>query len=527
MNQRFTIVDSSSIGPRAEPTPPSSYHPDDASPTSPLRYPAPDTPPATNMDADAQPIACMYIPNCDTGSTLRKAISHIFGRNKMCTRLIPQRIWVHYCRKHYQRSRYRNPKEYAKLQCDLVQKQIRAIREWSLANMKKGTAGVVQDWGLAVRKREQKRLDDLGGASRKRTASAAFDGDSDDEDSGRGNPVPATAVPQWLLNLCGKGYSTEAILDIFSRLHTEILNDVMPCFPDIEILPNIIIDQDEPKSPKAYTKRGSVGAHKRSQSLGVGMKSAYFSADRRMSQLSVWGQDSVGYAGSSQKRQRHDNMESMDGGIPSFQRSLGAERPIESGRRMQQLTHRPVFPNIDEHQAPEHYYGSSSQIYQQPLPAPTPQRLGGQSMAAHLETHNEQAYSARRPSHQRSHSDMSFTRGRSAYSPSQRTTHATIQEHNESLGQQYSGYRSEQTPTLHYPESRPMTQLPRPASYGHARHQSTPLTQQAYPPSPMHCMRESQPSSSNYGYGPSGNTRPPVPTVIESSQARAMYSSRR
>lgn len=214
------------------------------------------------MDArnQAQTIACMYIPNCDTGSQLRKAISHIFGRNKMCTRLIPQHIWVHYCRKHYQRSRYRNPKEYAKLQCDLVQKQIRAIREWSNANVQNGAAGTVKDWGLAVRKREQKRLDDITASGRKRTASAAFEQDSGDEDGGHGlSAVPATAVPSWLLGLCGKGYSTDAILDIFSRLHTEILNDEMPCFPDIEILPNIVVDQDEAKSPKGYAKRGSGG----------------------------------------------------------------------------------------------------------------------------------------------------------------------------------------------------------------------------------------------------------------------------
>ncbi len=475
------------------------------------------------MDADNQPIACMYIPNCDTGSQLRKAISHIFGRNKMCTRLIPQRIWVHYCRKHYQRSRYRNPKEYAKLQCDLVQKQIRAIREWSLANMKRGAAGVVQDWGLSVRKREQKRLDDLGTTGRKRTSSAAFDQDSDDEDGNRGIPVPATAVPGWLLALCGKGYSTEAILEIFSRLHTEILNDVMPCFPDIEILPNIVVDQDEPKSPKGYNKRGSVGGHKRSQSLGVSMKSNYYAADRRMSQPAVWSQDDAGYGSPPQKRHRSTEVESMDRSIPSFPRSRMAERPIESGRRIQQLAHRPVFPNIDEHQAGEEYYSS----YQQPLPAPTPQRLGGHTMAAHLENNNEHAHAVRRPSHQRSYSDMSFARSRASYSPSPASVHSA---QNDNVGHHYSSqYRSEPTiprPSL-YSESRPVSQLPRPQYYGHSRHQSTPLAQQAYPEPTMHGMRDPQPSSSNYSYIQGSNTLPPVPHITETQQAQALYSSRR
>ena len=62
---------------------------------------------------------CMYIPNCDTGSThLRKAISHTLAATR-CVYATSEHIWVFYCRKHYQRSRYSNPKEYANLECDL------------------------------------------------------------------------------------------------------------------------------------------------------------------------------------------------------------------------------------------------------------------------------------------------------------------------------------------------------------------------------------------------------------------------
>ncbi|PVH85295.1 hypothetical protein DL98DRAFT_409665, partial [Cadophora sp. DSE1049] len=274
------------MGPRGEPTPPSSLHPDRHSPTNIPNYAPPATPPQNHgEDLASDQILCMYIPNCDTGSQLRKAISHIFGRNKMCTRLIPARVWVHYCRKHYQRSRYRNPKEYAKLQCDLVQTQIRRVHEWSLENSSRGLPGVVQDWGLAVRKREQKRLDEMNGSKKRNIA--AFE-NSDDEDgtdlNGRGsNILPATAVPDWLLERCGKGYSTQEILQIFNQLHTQILDDTMPCFPDIEILPNIVVDSDDPKSPKGYTKRTVVGGgHKRAQSLGIAaMRSDSQSHNRR------------------------------------------------------------------------------------------------------------------------------------------------------------------------------------------------------------------------------------------------------
>ena len=72
-----------------------------------------------------------------------------------------------------------------------MQKQIRRIHDWSLFNQRNGLPGVVQDWGLAVRKREQKRIDELSGAKRKRSASQ-YDDSEDDDDL----PVPATAVPR-------------------------------------------------------------------------------------------------------------------------------------------------------------------------------------------------------------------------------------------------------------------------------------------------------------------------------------------
>lgn len=514
------MSDSSSIGPRAEPTPPSSHHPDNSSPTSPPGYTAPDTPP--NMDAgnQAHAIACMYIPNCDTGSQLRKAISHIFGRNKMCTRLIPQHIWVHYCRKHYQRSRYRNPKEYAKLQCDLVQKQIRAIREWSEANKRQGVAGTVVDWGLAVRKREQKRLDDLNAGGRKRTASAAFDQGSDEEGGSRGNSnnsVPATAVPSWLLDHCGKGYSTDEILGIFSRLHTAILNDEMACFPDIEILPNIVVDQDEGKSPKGYTKRTPAAGHKRSQSLGVSsMTSNYYPGDRRMSQPGVWGPDASPYGGSSQKRQRPNEMytESQDRVIPSFQRARMSERPIETGRRTQVFAHRPVHPSIQEHD--DGY--ASQQAYHHPLPAPTPTRLGGQSMAAQLETNNDYVYAGRRGMHQRSQSDMSFAR-HNAYSPIPSMN--PVQERDGRVSRNFSpAYQTKQVyHNMQYTEHRP-SHVVRPVHSLHQRHQSTPMAHPYHPQQP-------QPSASGYNYGQPSSRLEPPPTISESPQVQAVYRDRR
>ncbi|KAM0138403.1 hypothetical protein ACHAP3_003730 [Botrytis cinerea] len=387
-------------------------------------------PPADGTDADTPP-ECMYITNCDTGSQPRKAISHIFGRNKMCTRLIPQSVWVHYCRKHYQRSRYRNPKEYAKLQCDLVQQQIRRVYDWSAQNQRRGEPGTIKDWGIAIRKREQKRLDELKGSGRKRR----FD-DEDEGDDDQG-PRPPTAVPDWLLSVIGSGYTTEEILEIFNRLHQEVLDDLLPCFPDIEILPNITVDQDEPKSPKGYAKRKvSSAGHKRSQSLGVGaMKAQNYSTplgqDRRMSQPVQFQSPNTGGAPTYNTTLKRRRPNSNDANVQGLQ-FTPVPSSFERRRSFQPAFANTGFDRIDEnHQSPAvdndfefprgRTHARASSVYQSPLVAPVARPLGihqnqVETQIQHMETGygmnggnmgmNMGMQGRARPSHQRSQSDM-------------------------------------------------------------------------------------------------------------------------
>lgn len=389
--RRPSRVSASGVGPIPELTPPNSTRL--ANLPSPLddgdedAEGDPATPPPADGDADTVP-ECMYIPNCETGSQPRKAISHIFGRNKMCTRLIPQSVWVHYCRKHYQRSRYRNPKEYAKLQCDLVQQQIRRVYDWSTQNMRRGEPGTIKDWGIAIRKREQKRLDELKGSGRKRRASTFDDEDEGDEDAQ--GPRPPTAVPDWLLHVIGTGYTTEEILEIFNRLHQEVLEDLLPCFPDIEILPNITIDQDEPKSPKGYAKRKvSSAGHKRSQSLGVAaMKTQSYSSpavqDRKMSQPVQYQSSSNGVpVYSATMKRRRPNPGDANAQHMQF-------APLLTDVERRRMSFQPAFPSFDR--IDENYQssigdndfefprsrqsGRSSSVYQSPLAAPVARPLG-------------------------------------------------------------------------------------------------------------------------------------------------------
>ncbi|OZA08987.1 MAG: hypothetical protein B7Y02_12155, partial [Rhodobacterales bacterium 17-64-5] len=166
----------------------------------------------------------MFVANCDTGSQLRKAISHLFGRNKSCTLKIPKDVWVYYCRKHYQRIRYRNARTYPSNQMELVKVQIVRLQRWSEANKAKGSGPCIKQWTLSLRKREQNRLDSGKGA-----------GDEGDEDTMTSQG--GSAVPEWIIQLLGDGYTTEKMLDIAERLHQEIERGSLSTVPEIEFLP--------------------------------------------------------------------------------------------------------------------------------------------------------------------------------------------------------------------------------------------------------------------------------------------------
>ncbi|KAI0386591.1 hypothetical protein F5Y04DRAFT_275043 [Hypomontagnella monticulosa] len=314
---------------------------------------APGPPPPNNG------IVCMYKPDCDTGSQLRKAISHIFGRNKTCTRNIPPHVWVHFCRKHYQRSRYRNAHEWAKVQCDLVQTQIRRVEEWSDENKRNGQPGIVQEWSLSMRKREQNRVQEK--SIRKR--SYRDESDDDDDTLPDHATLNGTAVPDWLRSKCGDGYSTAEIEEIVARLKQEMEETNMTQIPDIEILPNISMDTASDARPKTMLKRKtSTGsqAHKRSQSVGVALRPESQPMARRVSQPTYWRNEDALRPTPLEKRQRmsdpslysepyNDRWGHTNSRFPE-RPSLAPLRPTYT------LPHRPAFGNIQESHAEESYY---------------------------------------------------------------------------------------------------------------------------------------------------------------------------
>ncbi|KAI1302056.1 hypothetical protein F5Y03DRAFT_216257 [Xylaria venustula] len=216
-----------------------------------------------------RPNECMFMERCDTGAPLRKAISHILGRNKLCTRAIPIDCWVQICRKHYQRGRYRNLQDFALFQCALLQIQIQVIEEWSDKDKTNAPVGTVQDWTLTMRKREQHRMQEK---SRKRPYSDRSDNEEDDNNVDHA-VLTGTAVPDWLRKECRSGYSTEEITKIVGRIRNEVEDGKLNQIPDIEILPNISTEGVEvARAKKTQGRRNAVSSatdHKRTRSLSA------------------------------------------------------------------------------------------------------------------------------------------------------------------------------------------------------------------------------------------------------------------
>ncbi|OKL63759.1 hypothetical protein UA08_00032 [Talaromyces atroroseus] len=196
----------------------------------------------------------------------RKTVSHIFGRNKTCTQLIPDELWIWYCRKHYQRCRYRVV-NWALQQVVIVRETLDNFEKW----------GKIQCFSITLRKREQDRNRTNPSrsntanvpASRRRTTgritasraqtilhkarttTAAATGRSASSQepeitsTGRRKSFPvnvASPVPEFLYAYLGEDKSFDDIRHIIDEIGEYIrfeheFNKKEVSFPDIEILP--------------------------------------------------------------------------------------------------------------------------------------------------------------------------------------------------------------------------------------------------------------------------------------------------
>ena len=198
--------------------------------------PGPDTQPANKKEDTSKndedhlcefAAPCRMHPSPD-GMHYRKVVSHVFGRNKAVTKLFPLGVWVHYCRKHYQRARYRAD-QWPFTQCDLLLESLNRMENWD----------GVESFELILRRREQMRVGretesapNSGTSNQNNTTpSVGQNQDQDNKSSGtvtrppgRKHPTAIIApVPDWLRQHVGHGKTFQEIRRIIELVRNHMV----------------------------------------------------------------------------------------------------------------------------------------------------------------------------------------------------------------------------------------------------------------------------------------------------------------
>ena len=193
---------------------------------------------------------CQYTSQCNTGSQdYRKVISHIFGRNKKCTTQIPDSCWIIYCRKHYQRTRYRTSKaqvkNYFRIQFDNLARQLTRMEKW----------GGVRSWTIGLRKKEREILTAEDSALAQLQATGAS---IDNESVARVH----RCRERYLLAYVGDNKTYDDVRRFIRAVEREVERTGATELPGFELLPDIDLEEHPAGAArndiKFETTRGSV-----------------------------------------------------------------------------------------------------------------------------------------------------------------------------------------------------------------------------------------------------------------------------
>ena len=166
---------------------------------------------------------CSFCKNCPLMSAdqhERKVISHFFGRNKKCTRAIPENVWAMFCRRHYQRSRYRNVHNFGSVQMDLIRKTVENLEDW----------GEVAHFELTLRKRTMMAIKCEDEYNQKVEDSRADDRHTPPA------PKASRCADRWLFAYLGKRKSFDDVYDFVDVVQEHITQNKCK-LPEFEILP--------------------------------------------------------------------------------------------------------------------------------------------------------------------------------------------------------------------------------------------------------------------------------------------------
>ena len=277
------------------------------------RPPTEDTEDTAEEPAEESPSLCQYTASCNTGSRdYRKVISHIFGRNKKCTTQIPDSCWIVYCRKHYQRTRYRTNKDLVKqyfiIQFDNLRRQLTRMERW----------GGVISWTIGLRKKER----DILNAEDRQIAQLRASGVSVDNEA---VARIQRCGERFMLGYIGENKTWAEVRHVVDVIEREVKRLGMTELPGFELLPDIDSDEHPPVGArkamhKAATPRSVVGSRRRaktSMSTSRVRSSSGASKRRRLVQRTPRCEDSEESVVKSEDDERESPAETRDIAEPS------------------------------------------------------------------------------------------------------------------------------------------------------------------------------------------------------------------
>ena len=202
---------------------------------------------STNIAEDDQiDRKCYHADKCILKSEDRKVVSQFFGRNKACTRAIPDHLYGNYCRKHYQRTKYR-AKHFAIIQMDLVRKALDKMQAW----------GGITEFEFALRLRARKLIENQDNYQR-----------ACDEATAARRPLPpphpdieVESKERFLVKYLGKHKSFDDMFVIIDIIE-EHIEEYKCNAPEIEILPSFKSGFEKPKKQTQRAATKPVGVQK-------------------------------------------------------------------------------------------------------------------------------------------------------------------------------------------------------------------------------------------------------------------------
>jgi hypothetical protein len=174
----------------------------------------------------------------------RKVISQIFGRNKASTRAIGDGMYIMWCRKHYQRARYRQNtlRNYGTVQCNLLIGVLQRMID----------SRAVDSFTIALRLREHERRHWAGEVIPPSTKPRTFKPkvEAERDPNMRAAPkIQHIPVPDYMLRFCGENRTFDDVKAMIGELRANNTREepgigkgpqiCIYSWPDIELLPNI------------------------------------------------------------------------------------------------------------------------------------------------------------------------------------------------------------------------------------------------------------------------------------------------